>query len=199
MNEEYYMYYRDLAEKGALPADFDQWGLANEGGWTIAHRAAWFRYLPDDFDRWDWAAVYTGRTVAHEAAASGYLPVDFNQWALADKEGWTVAHEAAECGHLPVDFDQWGLADNKERPVLRALLFIPKAVNHVVSAKSDKHMSRWGKERPLCKTDADWEVFKTELPEIYQKYSISECMLDVDNDQEALQGVSQGALRGALL
>jgi hypothetical protein len=147
-----YNKYVEFAKHGTLPADFDQWGLTDENGWTVAHTAAW---------------------------EGGLLPAGFEQWSLAGKEGWTVAHVAAMNDILPADFDQWGLADDKERTVLRQLL--------LSSTRLDKYVARWGKEKPLCKTEVDWRIFKKELPEIYQKYSISECMLDAD-DQEALQG-----------
>jgi hypothetical protein len=100
-----------------------------------------------------------------EQTISGTLPPNFNQWQLATKRGWTVAHVAAKYGHLPADFDQWGLVDNGGLTVLRLLLLS-------IAESSDKHTTRWGKERPLCKTSEDWEVFKKELPEIYMKYTI---------------------------
>jgi hypothetical protein len=37
----------------------------------------------------------------------------------------------------------------------------------------------WRKERPLCRIDVDWMVFKIELPEIYSKYAVSEALDDV--------------------
>ena len=33
--------------------DFDQWGIMNNEGWTVAHSAAFYGHLPLDFDRWD--------------------------------------------------------------------------------------------------------------------------------------------------
>ena len=59
--------YFEMAAKGQLPPDFDQWKLAGDNG----------------------------KTVAHEAAESGHLPEGFDYWDLADKLGWTVAHAAA--------------------------------------------------------------------------------------------------------
>jgi hypothetical protein len=151
----------------------------------VAHVAAMHGHLPADFDQWDIASK-DGYTVAHVAAQGGYLPEGFDQWGMADSTGWAVAHTAAYHELLPVNFSQWGLVDNDGMmTVLRRLL---------LGGQSDEYLSRWEKGKPLCKADTDWEVFKTELPEIYQKYSISECMLDVDNDQEALQEVLRGAL-----
>jgi ankyrin repeat protein len=135
--------------------------------------------LPADFDQWGLVNA-NGRTVAHYAAHYGNLPDNFSQWNLTDKHGWTVAHTAAWTGHLPEDFDQWGLANSTDINGLAVLSHFLR------SPHSDRYLSRWKTEKPLCKTDADWEVFKVVLPEIYQKYSISECMLDVDNDQEAM-------------
>jgi hypothetical protein len=113
-----------------------------------------------------------GWTVAHTAAAQGCLPIDFIQWDPTDDEfGWTVGHTAATDGHLPADFDQWGLADNDGLTILSQLLLFP----HL-----DKHLSRWERERPLCRADADWDVFKKELPEIYTKYTVTGIM-EVNN------------------
>jgi ankyrin repeat protein len=75
--------YVELALEGALPADFSQWGHADEYGVTVAH----------------WAGAY------------GHLPAHFNQWDLADNNGKTVAHWAGAYGHLPDNFSQWDLVD----------------------------------------------------------------------------------------
>jgi hypothetical protein len=137
--------------------------------------------LPAAFSQWGLADEY-GWTVAHWAAFHGDLPADFTLWDLADKNRYTVAHAAAVYGHLPEDFTHWGLANNDGLTVLHQLLSS--------IAKSDKYMTRWEKERPLCEADEDWKVFRTELPEVYQKHTIREHMLDADNDQEALYWVS---------
>jgi hypothetical protein len=134
----------------AFAPDFDQWDLANEAGWTIAHTAAKF----------------------------GYLPADFSQWSMADNKGFTVAHHAAILGDLPVNFNQWGLVTKENESVLRSLLSRKYCI---------KFMEKWMTEKPLCRTIGDWEVFKAELPEIYQKYTISDHMLNADNDHGALQ------------
>jgi hypothetical protein len=42
----------------------------------------------------------------------------------------------------------------------------------------------WCAEKPLCKTVADWEVFKIGLPEIYSKYTVVESFADVNTVQE---------------
>jgi hypothetical protein len=170
--------YTKLARSGDLPADFDQWGLANKNGWTVAHTAALHGHLPDNFDQWE-LANENGWTVAHSSAIHGSLPDKFDQWDMVDNDGRPVAHIAAEYGHLLVGFNQWGLSDKSGTSVLGYLCFC---------GQSDKYAARWWKERPLCRTDTDWEVFKKELSEIYQKYAISDHMLDADNDQEALQG-----------
>jgi hypothetical protein len=181
MSKEYDEYEK-LAKVGMLPADFDQWQLADMQGWTVAHIAALYRHLPDNFKQWGLASADNdGWTVAHVAAMINTLPVlgpwKFTQWDLADDNGWTVAHEAACRGNLPADFSQWGLANNDGLTVLRRLLL----------NTTNKYVDRWEKERPLCETDVDWGAFKIELPEIYQKYIISEHMLDTDDNQMALQ------------
>jgi hypothetical protein len=38
---------------GLLPADFNQWALTNNNGWTVAHEAAERGDLPSNFDQWD--------------------------------------------------------------------------------------------------------------------------------------------------
>ena len=43
------------ARDGTLPPDFDQWDIANNHGWTVAHEAAAAQHLPPDFDRWELA------------------------------------------------------------------------------------------------------------------------------------------------
>jgi hypothetical protein len=154
MSKEYDEYER-LAETGAFPADFDQWGLADKNGWTLAHDAAAYGQLP----------------------VLG--PVGFSMWDMSNNAGWTVAHVVVSAQEvlLPEDFDQWGLTDENGKTVLSCISF---------GIQLDEYVSRWVKEMPLCRTSADWEVFKKELPEIYQKYAISDHMIDADNDQGAL-------------
>jgi hypothetical protein len=164
MSDEYAV-YAGLAKEGALPADFNQWDLVGNDGWTIAHESAMRGTIPASFSYWGALGGVRGWTVAHIAANHQNLPDDFNQWSIADKDGLTVL------GHILRD----------------------------LHTQSDKYMTRWEKERPLCRTEADWDTFKTELPDVYQKYSISEYMLDIDNDQRALQGASQRASQRALL
>ena len=50
------------AHTGTLPPDFEEWGIANDYGWTVAHEAAYRGHLPPDFDRWT-LATYNGVTV----------------------------------------------------------------------------------------------------------------------------------------
>jgi hypothetical protein len=131
--------------------------------------------LPIGFNQWD-LADENGWTVAE----GSYLPADFDRWELANNKGWTVAHAAASWGWLPDNFDQLGLTDKDGLTILDSLLL---SRDNLAA-----HMSRWEEERPLCKADIDWNAFKTTLPEIYQKYSISGRMLDIDSDQEAFRG-----------
>ena len=42
----------ELATKGTLPADFNQWDLADKYSRTVAHIAATYGTLPADFDQW---------------------------------------------------------------------------------------------------------------------------------------------------
>jgi hypothetical protein len=111
-----------------------------------------------------------------QQARKGILPIDFNQWDLANWNGWTVAHVVVEHGHLPADFSQWGLIDNNGLSVLRH--FLQK------TSVSDKFMERWCAEKPLCKTKADWVVFKVELPELYSRYTVIESLDNVNAAHE---------------
>jgi hypothetical protein len=188
---------------GHLPADFDQWGLADKHGrsvahaaarygripvlgsgglmllsiadktgWTVAHEAVRHDHLPANFSQWELADADM-HTVAHEATWNGMLPSDFDQWELADKTGCTVAHLAATYGSLPADFDRWGLADNDGVSVLGQLMRPRDAYFWI------NFMEEWKVEKPLCRAEGDWEVFKKELPEIYRKYAVDESFDDV--------------------
>jgi hypothetical protein len=97
MSDDYAM-YEELAKKGTLPADFDQWELANEYNWTVAHVAAGYGHLPAGFSQWD-ITTKSGWTVAHVAASMGHLPTDladFAYWDLTDYSGKTVSQLAPE-------------------------------------------------------------------------------------------------------
>ena len=59
--------YFKLAREGGLPADFDEWGLANNRGWTVAHEAAKHGHLPEDFNQWDLGKAQGHTTVAEVA------------------------------------------------------------------------------------------------------------------------------------
>jgi hypothetical protein len=166
--------YADLVRRGRLPDDFTQWALARSDGRTVAHIAAIYDQLPSTFNQWS-LADSNGWTVAHEVAKSRYLPADFDQWELVSETGWTVGHEAARHEHLPEDFNQWGLPNKKNESILKCTL---------LRASCIKFTEKWETEKPLCKTSADWEVFKKELPEIYQKYTVVELLDDVDATSE---------------
>jgi hypothetical protein len=130
----------------------------------------------DDLEKWaKWmhADVY-GWTTAHSAVFSGSLPADFDQWTLATNKGWSVAHEAVKYDYLPDSFDQWSIADKKGWTVLDYLL--EQRLQGAQQGLYMKFMAKWENERPLCRTNADWLLFKAKLPEIHRKYSIQECM-----------------------
>jgi hypothetical protein len=165
-----------------LPSDFDHWSTLSErgGGATIAHEAAISRKLPANYTQW-LIATNNGWTVAHEALRYQKLPSDFNAWAISNELGWTVAHEAAQQGRLPDDFSEWGLMDSRAESVLYCMLIVHRYDNRLNQYFFDK----WLHERPLCKTEADWMVFKTEFPDIYNKYAISEGFLHDEVTYEA--------------
>jgi hypothetical protein len=108
----------EWAKRGVIPEGFQDWSLADGGGWTVAHEAARRGTLTRSFDQWG-LALKGGRTVAHVAAFRGCLPHNFDQWAMADENGWTVAHEAAENGHLylPASSPVWDLCDKRGKTV----------------------------------------------------------------------------------
>jgi hypothetical protein len=43
----------EMAMDGTLPPGFDDWELADDSGWTVAHAAALHGALPPGFDKWD--------------------------------------------------------------------------------------------------------------------------------------------------
>jgi hypothetical protein len=49
----------ELALKDQLPADFNDWTLANKNGWIVAHVAACRGHLPADFKDWPLAENIT--------------------------------------------------------------------------------------------------------------------------------------------
>jgi hypothetical protein len=57
--------YKEIVEligaKGFLPDGFQDWTLADETGWTVAHEAAEHGCLPPDFDRWELLMRKAGR------------------------------------------------------------------------------------------------------------------------------------------
>jgi hypothetical protein len=134
--------------------------------------------------------------VAYALVVSGELPTKFKQWEMASNTGWTIAHGGAMYGHLPVDFSQWSMADLGGRTVLRTVCDWQDGCSRNVDYMENS-MNRWNKEKPLCKTDADWEVFKKELPEIYHKYAVNEVMPDVYD--EITDEASHGVLYGVML
>ena len=104
----------DQAREGTLPPDFEEWGIANEHGRTVAHEAAAKDHLPPDFDQWD-IANRAGCAVAHVQATHGLARWGFDRWDMSDKYGWSVAHAAAWHRKLPENFDRlrlWDLADD---------------------------------------------------------------------------------------
>lgn len=87
------------AKKGLLPEDFNQWGLVNDRGWSIAYTAAINNNLPANFNNWELADI-DGWTIAHDIALTGNLPVDFTGWELADNDGITVRQVKASYDNL---------------------------------------------------------------------------------------------------
>jgi hypothetical protein len=61
-------------------------------------------------------------------------------------------------------------------------------VDYVVndSASPSIFIAEWRKNRPLCKTEADWDVFKAELTEIYSLYSIQDILAETASLQEVM-------------
>jgi hypothetical protein len=98
----------EAAEKGTLPADFNEWTLRDPFGRTVAHQAALYGHLPADFKHW-LLIDDDGNTVAHTAAKIGPLPSEFRDWDVFTDDFVTVAHVAAAHGNLPDGFDHWDL------------------------------------------------------------------------------------------
>lgn len=51
------------ARYGLLPDNFNEWGMADDSGWSVAHEAALYGHLPDGFEHMD-LADRRGTTVA---------------------------------------------------------------------------------------------------------------------------------------
>jgi hypothetical protein len=114
------------AQLRRLPEGFENWGLRDGSGWTVAHQAAFGgRPFPDDFDGWDLADAdgWTVREVAEwsgvmDKMLAGEIPADSDLWETrSGSAGWTVAHSAASLRLLPKGFDNWSLRDGRGRTV----------------------------------------------------------------------------------
>jgi hypothetical protein len=93
----------------SFPVDFNQWAMDyNNVGTTIAHQAAAYDLLPADFTQWG-LADDNGWTVAHEASRSFTLPSCFDGWRLTDLKGTSVAETALVFGKLPDSFNEWDI------------------------------------------------------------------------------------------
>ncbi len=90
--------YEQVVEKvlcfDYLPSG-EEWALADENGWTVAHVYAGKKRLPTSFDQYALTDI-TGCSVAHQAAAYGNLPINFVDWRMVDAEGRTVAFIAGQ-------------------------------------------------------------------------------------------------------
>jgi hypothetical protein len=171
MSKEYDAHVEQVKD-GTLPVDFDRWDIADSTGWSIAHVAARHGVFLNSLAQLE-LADENGWTVAHVAVQYSHLPDNFVQWDLHSPSGWTVAHEAMMHEKLPDNFNRWGLPDGKGLPVLVYLFCGPTQ-----NTFQNKFLMKWGTEKPSCKTEADWDVFKIALPEIYSKYTIAEVFDD---------------------
>ena len=108
----------DFVESQIMSPQFKQWGLtiSDGSGWSVAHEAAQYGTLPDDFDLWGLVDA-SGELVGFVAVRNGRIPDDPNAWCLCNSDGWTIAHEMARCHRIPSDFDQFDLQDKHGRTV----------------------------------------------------------------------------------
>lgn len=118
---EFARYAGLMKHRKELPEGFDQWGLVDSVGQTLAHVAARHGYLPADFKGWSWVNPDDGRTVAHVAAMYGHLPKDFYNWEMTDESGWSVGHVAADYNTLPKNFSRIGLCNKYGTTVAHVL------------------------------------------------------------------------------
>jgi hypothetical protein len=123
-----------------------------------------------------------GWTVAHEAAKFGHLPADFSQWELPDKHGDTVAYIALTSDMLPISFNKWSALINSAGEQTLLELLSKRVSLRYYNCNIMTFQSIWRTEKPLCKTDEDWVIFKKVLPEVYSKYSALDCF-DVAQDE----------------
>lgn len=114
--------------------------------WTCAHLAAERGELPAGFEQWE-IKDSIGWTVAHVAVGSDRLPDGFDKWELASKNGWTVAHEAARLGRLNenVSDEVLLLENNLHVPVARIVWSTNFIGNgHNLNARSKEILLRLG-------------------------------------------------------
>ena len=132
----------DAAILNALPADFNQWGLKNRLGKTVAHLHVQGNSFPADSENWR-LKDDAGNSVARVAIARGTLPEDFDQWdadeidlplphmylemneslppgfnawEITNPAGYPVAHLAADQDALPDDFTRWDIQSSPWNP-----------------------------------------------------------------------------------
>jgi hypothetical protein len=143
----------------------------------MAHEVAGNGKVPTNFNSWEWQAA--GLTVAHILVKKAkYLPHSFDQWGLISTDGFSVAHTAILFDNLPISFNQWAIEDSHGsalksavcRPIMKRCL-----------------LDLWATEKPLCKTEKDWTVFKAELPEVYVRYSVQAIIEDMEGSQSKQQ------------
>lgn len=113
-DSEYYKkvdYYKELIDNNRLPEHFNQWLMTDKNGSTIAHYAADYGNLPENWtiEKELWLLVdNNGNTIAHIAASSSSLPLDWTDnpedWLICDDQNFTVAHCAASTDSLPSDW-----------------------------------------------------------------------------------------------
>jgi hypothetical protein len=102
--------------EGTMPKVLKLLRLRDKAGFTIAHWAAQFGNLPEDFTLRG-LMCSEGYTAAYEAVRAGHrLPDNLSRWGLLDCRGLTLA-AGAECGGtlpLAADLQDWSLNNNNE-------------------------------------------------------------------------------------
>lgn len=72
------------ARYGLLPDSFNEWGMVDESGWSVAHEAALYGHLPEGFEHMD-LADRKGMTVADAKAQGERNAIAFGGVAGAPK------------------------------------------------------------------------------------------------------------------
>jgi len=142
--EEIEVFFKQAVE-GTLPEDFSDWDQPlSDDERTVAHVAAMYGHLPEDFGKDDlslWGLkTANGETVAHTAAKYNTLPDYFNQWELTNRYGKSVAEIAVLYHNIPKGY-RVTLVKINDTPDTKSGI----AIGNGMTVYEDCHVTIWDK------------------------------------------------------